>query len=211
MKTKFTLNNLNTLSILLISLTLLSASVPLVAKPTSEYQIELIIFKNNKNDDINNEAWTEPKLKVPENTARFQSLTSEGGNTSPDITSNSEYVLLNKDQLKYSNINNKLKYSHRYTPIAHIGWIQSKKEMSNSKPIYFNLGETYQYQSSPTPEIEGLISFSSKKFIHANLDLIYTTSDKKFSINETRRLKNKEINYFDHPAFAAIVIINELT
>ncbi len=204
MKTKFTLN------ILLISLTLLSASMPLIAKPISEYQVELIIFKNNKKDDINNETWSDPKLNVPENAVRFESSTSDVVNTSPDITPNRNHALLNTDQLKYSNIYNKLKHSHRYTPIAHIGWIQSKKETHNSKPIYFNLGETYQYHSSPAYEIEGVISFSSKKFIHANIDLVYTTLDKKFSINETRRLKNKEINYFDHPAFAAIVIIHEL-
>ena len=215
-----------------------SAACVSLAKPKSDaYQIELIMFKqNNTAADIYKERWPAAKLAIPND---FNTLVINAANnpyTAITKADTNSYTLLPKDKLKYSSIYNKIKYSKRYSAINHIGWQQPKKELSHSKPIYFTTGQTYFYNNASTQEISGIIKFSTKRFVHAKLDLLLNLPVKteqslskqfelvqnfdgnftnnmflqSFLLSEDRRLKNNELNYFDHPVFSAILVVSEV-
>ncbi|MBP9721895.1 MAG: hypothetical protein KBD64_01910 [Gammaproteobacteria bacterium] len=232
------LTSLNKITInIFLFLTVLLSNSSILANSSSNYQIELIIFKNNKVDEIYKEHWPKQQalLTKPENAfnlikaPELSEITEQ--NKLPDelVSSENNYVLLSKDKLKQTGIYNKLKNSRRYTTISHIGWQQPKRSLKNSQPIYFQLGKEF----NNTPELAGIIKFSVKKFVHAKIDLLLeqpvqitnpatnqfvlvNNTDKSdanlqgFLLSEERRLKNNELNYFDHPAFSAIMVVSEV-
>jgi hypothetical protein len=204
-------------------LTLLAIKIS-AAPAAKDYQIELIVFKFNNSDDVYKETWPNAQLNIPANAIE---LTDDFNDSN-----NYYFKLLSKEQLKYTNESAKINNNSRYKVIAHMGWIQSKKDLLLSKPIHITAGRMFNNQ---IPEINGIINFNLKKYVHVNFDLILNlparatndinkpfallTNDnlqdnniylQSFAINEQRRLKNKELNYFDNPAFGAILIVNEL-
>jgi hypothetical protein len=103
--------------------------------------------------------------------------------------------------------------------------------MSKDKPVYFTAGNIY---NNSEHEITGLVKFTVKKFVHTDLNLLLNmpvinnnnyssqfeivkntdnnTTYKLQSIllSENRRLKSNELNYFDNPAFSAVMIVSEV-
>ena len=227
MLTNTTMKNLTNFLLILISFCSFTPANA-IAKPKSQfYQIELITFKNNNtSEDIAKETWPAAKLKLPTN---YIDLTASA-------TDSNSYTLLPKNELKYTNIYNNIRYSKRYTAINHIGWLQPKKDMNKSIPVYFSAGQVYFNNTAESPELMGTLKLTSKKYVHAKLDLLLNLPaktdpsyakqfelvknfDGKFSDNvylqsfllsEDRRLKNNELNYFDHPVFSAIVVVSEV-
>lgn len=209
-----------------------------VAKANSDYQIELIIFKNNNLEDIYKESWPLVALKTPSNaqpiTAAYDHDDGEKGSTT------NYYKLLPNSALLQRPVFNKIKKSSKYTAISHISWLQPKKDFQAGKTVYFTTGSNYKSDDhSPdaeAAEISGTIKFSQKKYVHASLDLllnlpVHRTNNpaqpftlaslgdinnnnynlQPFAISEQRRLKNGELNYFDNPAFGVILIVKEIS
>jgi len=209
-------------------------SLSTYAKHSTNYQIELIIFKhNNTAADIYKENWPNAKLAIPNNNIKLS--TDNQFDTINSSNQNSPtYPVLSKDQLRFTNLYNKIRYSKRYTAITHIGWIQPKKEIT--KPIYFTAGQTYYQNNTNLQELSGVIKFSVKKYVHTKMDLLLNLPVKPsniagkqfelvqnlnndssndvflqgFLLSEDRRLKNNELNYFDHPAFSAVLVVSEV-
>lgn len=211
----------------------ISISVSIYAAPDAkEYQVELIIFKFNNTSDIYKETWPSTELKIPTNAI---ALTSE-------VSNNNYYTLLPKSNLKYNSEYSKIHNNSRYKVISHLGWIQPKKDLLSKQPIHITTGKWFNNpkannsSANKVPEINGVISFSLKKYVHVNFDLTLSlparaTNDiskpfelitnnninghdvylQSFAIHEQRRLKNKELNYFDNPVFGAILVVNELS
>ncbi len=221
-------NNRSVVYSIFFAILAVSLSSTSIAKPkTNFYQIELITFKhNNTAEDISKESWPTVKLDLPNYSIDLNS---------PETDSNA-YTLLPKNELKHTNIYNNIRYSKRYSAISHIGWLQPKKDMNNPKPVYFTVGQVYFNNTIESPELKGVLKLTSKKYVHAKLDLLLNLPVKpdlsnskqfelvknfdgkftdniylqSFLLSEDRRLKNNEVNYFDHPVFSAILVVSEV-
>ena len=75
-------------------------------------------------------------------------------------------------------------------------------------------------------EVDGITTLSAGRFLHLNVDLVFSKLlpgkinpvlpnesakeaqiVRRFQLKEARRIKSKELNYFDHPLFGAIVLV----
>ncbi len=152
------------------------------------------------------------------------------------VVTNKFYKLLTKSDLEYRNVSDKIKANQRYTLISHIGWRLPKVNATVARPIYFETGHKHKISSNNTDssssEISGLLRFEQKKFLHSDLEILLNLPAnitnknnmpfeliknnnkngndflQSFRISEARRLKYKELNYFDHPAFGMIIVIS---
>lgn len=164
------------------------------------YQIELILFKNNIQT-------SQPELPI--NKSEQQIIPDDAINLA-DVSASATDTdqapkILSEHELLYSNIYKKLNNDRNYTVLSHIGWLQPKKNINKSKPLYFQLSG----KKADGPDITAVIKFNMQKYLHAKISLSYKTSLQNLLINESRRLRSKELNYLDHPEFGAILVATE--
>lgn len=171
---KIYLENIATLLTITL-LSIFSSSNTLAMPPVKEYQVELILFKYSNYDDVYKENWPFVELDLPKNYlkvtdkdtattnatdneySRFHNQTYQVSKNLYDIeddndfasaNNNKYYQLLDESKLKYKQAYTNIKNNSRYNVIAHIGWLQPKKDILNSKPVYFEAGNFYQSISS---------------------------------------------------------------
>jgi hypothetical protein len=106
-----------------------------------------------------------------------------------------------------------------YRILAHKLWAQTAEAQKDAKSI--------RIRSKRAGELDGVIKFYVSRFLHLEVDLLFrgenTTNltstanpsvtvaapgnEQLYEISETRRVKSKEIHYFDHPKFGLVVRI----
>lgn len=164
------------------------------------YQIELIVFKSNTKTSA-----PELPLKpsqhqiIPDDAIDLRDIV---GNFSDETE---QPKILPNNELKFSNISKKINNDRDYSVISHIGWLQPKKNINKSKALYFTIAD----QNTNVPTVTAVVKFQLQKFLHSKISLSYKTELQDFVINEKRRLRNKELNYLDHPEFGAILVATE--
>ncbi|OUU79195.1 MAG: hypothetical protein CBC38_05470 [Gammaproteobacteria bacterium TMED78] len=138
-------------------------------------------------------------------------------NLYPPITNNSYWFrLLKSEELSLLGILNRLNTLDVYTPISYGAWIQEAYPETDS--YIFDL----YFLGSMNPL--GKIHFYESRFLHLDINIDYSTKySNNYSSNELRKIqlpriynlktdkivRNGEINYFDHPAFGVIVLVEE--
>lgn len=60
----------------------------------------------------------------------------------------------------------------------------------------------------PGPAVEGTVAIKVARLLHVELDLVLDHDGVPVRLNETRRVKLREIHYFDHPLFGAVVQVS---
>lgn len=143
-----------------------------------------------------------------------------------------EYELLQKNKLQLGKLRHSLLRSKNYTPILHFAWRQQGLGREDVQTILVDSSnESLKFQQDLSPsnkvethtainetiEIEGTLRISRSRYLHADIDLLYRieknkssllTSDQsieRFRMTQSRRLRSKEIHYFDHPKFGLIL------
>ncbi|TCK18385.1 peptidoglycan-binding protein CsiV [Thiogranum longum] len=111
-----------------------------------------------------------------------------------------------------------LKRSANYRPLRHIAWRQTVLDRKRAQAIELPPGGN---QFSTT--VEGTVRVAVERYLHLYLDLqlidktlvIKTDfSDNElpeFRLKEHRRMRSKELHYFDHPKFGVIALITPYT
>jgi hypothetical protein len=95
-------------------------------------------------------------------------------------------------------LENRLRASGTYVPVAHAAWSQTASSWG-------------------TPGLSGTVFLERGQFLHIGMSLTYAMPNAPpglgavpgtiFTINESRRVKFYERNYFDHPAFGVIALV----
>ncbi|MEQ8497325.1 MAG: CsiV family protein, partial [Gammaproteobacteria bacterium] len=60
----------------------------------------------------------------------------------------------------------------------------------------------------PRPGVEGTVAIKVARLLHVELDLVLDHDGVPVRLSETRRVKLREIHYFDHPLFGAVVQVS---
>jgi Peptidoglycan-binding protein, CsiV len=175
------------------------------ATPTASgpaYEIEIVIFRAKI-------ALGQPENWTAETTA---SATITGGETSSGSGPVGKLLsVLPVADYRLTSIASRLRSSDAYAPVAHAAWIQTASAWGT------RAGFALQSLGIDVPGLSGVIFLERGEFLHLGMTLDYTMQDPPpglnaapgttFVMNETRRVRFYERNYYDHPAFGVIALV----
>jgi len=108
-------------------------------------------------------------------------------------------------------LENRLRASGVYLPVAHTAWSQTASSWGT------RAGFSVQKLGIDVPGLSGSVFLERGQWLHLGMTLTYAMSsppqglgaapDTPFTINESRRVRYYERNYFDHPAFGVIALV----
>ena len=168
---------------------------------TTVYTIEVIVFRNLSGAG-GPEDWTaKPVARGPE---------------TPDSPVTGRFVqTVPSSQFQLNDIEARLRNTSNYPPIAHFAWQQTASSWGS------RAGFTLQKLAGSIPGLSGNIYFESGNYLHLGMSLSYqpanppdglgATPGTVFTLNESRRVKRFERNYYDHPAFGVIALVTPAT
>jgi Peptidoglycan-binding protein, CsiV len=118
---------------------------------------------------------------------------------------------LPESEFELGGIASRLRASGRYMPVAHIAWTQTASPWE--KPVEIPV----QSVGLNAEGITGTVALERGVYLHLVLDLRYAMSDPPagldappgtvFVLDQSQRVRLKERNYFDHPAFGVIALV----
>ncbi len=119
--------------------------------------------------------------------------------------------LLPASEFQLDSVAARLRASGRYVPVAHIAWAQTASPWG--KPVEIPV----QGVGLDAQGMTGTVALEHGVFLHLVLDLRYTMDDPPsgldappgtvFVLDESHRVRLRERNYFDHPAFGVIALV----
>jgi len=197
------ISRLRTLCLTMIAA--LTCAVPAVSEEpaTPAYNIELIVFRaiaaQGVAEDWSVEAGTSNSIAGDE----ASSGPSQVGHFVGIIPS-SAYQL--------TEIESKLRSSGAYVPVAHIAWSQTASSWGT------RAGFTLQKLGVDAQGLSGTVFLERGQYLHLGMALTYAdpappqglgaASGTTFIINQSRRIRFYERNYYDHPAFGVIALVS---
>ena len=174
------------------------------AAPTASgpaYDIEIVIFR------------AKAALGQPENWAAETSAaaTVAGGESSSGSDVGKLLTVLPSSDYRLTAIASRLRTSGPYLPVAHVAWVQTASAWGT------HAGFPLESLGVNVPGLSGVITLERGQYLHIGMTLNYTMADPPpglnapagttFVMNETRRVRFYQRNYYDHPAFGVIALI----
>lgn len=109
-------------------------------------------------------------------------------------------------------LESRLRASGVYVPVAHTAWAQTASSWGT------RAGFTLQKLGIEVPGLSGSVFLERGQWLHLGMSLTYAMAappqglgaapDTPFTLNESRRVRFYERNYFDHPAFGVIALVS---
>jgi hypothetical protein len=109
-------------------------------------------------------------------------------------------------------IESRLRSSGTYLPVAHAAWVQTASAWGT------HAGFPLESLGINVPGLTGVIVLERGQFLHLGMALNYTMQDPPpglnappgttFVMNETRRVRFFQRNYYDHPAFGVVALVS---
>jgi hypothetical protein len=165
------------------------------------YNIEIIVFRNSAAAGAA-EDWSS------ETGAR--SVAGDESNSGAATVGRFVAALPSTDW-QLTEMENRLRASGSYVPVAHAAWSQTASAWGT------RAGFTLQKLGIDVPGLSGNVSLERGQFLHLGMALTYAMQappaglgaapDTPFTLNESRRIRFYERNYFDHPAFGVIALV----
>jgi hypothetical protein len=176
------------------------------------YEVELIVFRVNR-PNSSPEHWAiegtiNKSITV---TGEEESAPTPVAPSAPAVPSTTlaqtNFQALSTAQFRMNAIEDALRRSRNYQPLAHIGWIQPGFPLAGTPKFSLQ-----SYLPAFLPEGVALTGEASlgrgARLLHLTLDLTYQAPDgQKYVLKETRRMRSAEKHYLDHPYFGAIVLV----
>lgn len=166
-------------------------------KATDRYEIEVLIFRNDLAYLEGEELWTRDTVdtKLP----TIDEAIEMRGRLVPDSVLSKAAVTLQAGR--------------GYRVIAHKRWVQNAESRSTAK--WVRVKNTNKRES----DLDGTLRFYQGRYLHVELELLFRDSAvgvvsfvrgnnptaQIYRISEHRRVRNRQVNYFDHPKFGALV------
>jgi hypothetical protein len=178
------------------------------ASQVQTYEVELLIFRNLSGRETP-ENWgieaagSGQRLAIPDDEQSPFSATE----TPPPPVATATFPALPAAKMKLTAIEETMRRSRGYQPIAHVGWTQ---------PGFARNAAKYLSVSSLVPNSSGLqgqIALSRGRYLHLTLDLVYDAASapgeapQRFVLRQTRRMRSNERHYIDSPKIGVIAVI----
>ncbi|MCZ6732403.1 MAG: CsiV family protein [Gammaproteobacteria bacterium] len=189
--------------ILVLSLGLsLQAGAASTTKPPDRYEVEVLIFQNYLDYLEGQELWTQDTVdkKLP----GIDQARDSGAQPDP-----------NSDLSKAAEA---LEAGGDYLILTHRRWEQEAEPRSTAK--WMRVGKPNLFES----DLIGTMRFYQGRYLHIELELLFRDRSvamvsstagvvalpQVYRISEHRRIRNLEVNYFDHPKFGALVQVTPI-
>jgi hypothetical protein len=186
-----------------LCLLLLAVALPALSQDTntSGYQIEVIVFRITSAQG-GSENWS--------------TETSANNTVGEESASGSSQVgkfiaALAPAQFQLNDIESKLRASGVYVPVAHAAWSQTPSAWGT------RAGFGLQQLGIDVPGLTGNVYLERGQYLHLGMALTYSIPSPPaglgagpgtaFALNENRRVKFYERNYYDNPAFGVIALV----
>jgi Peptidoglycan-binding protein, CsiV len=164
------------------------------------YDVELVIFRN-LSDKATPEEWgleaaaAGQRLAIPDDEA----VPIAPAESTPTTTS---FPALPAAKYRMSGIEEALRRSRNFQPLAHFGW---------SQPGYPRNDARFMSVQPLVPGSSGLlgrIALARGRYLHLTLDLVYEgDGGQRYVLRQARRMRSNERHYIDHPKFGVIALI----
>ena len=182
--------------------------------PPRQYDIELLIFRNLVENDAG-EVWPVDYSDWFEESADAEQA---------EIETETAVTWLPKSEFRLTAQRNALARSAPYRPIAHLAWRQTVSARRQAKPLELPVHQTRPDRA----RVDGLVRVAVERYLHLDLDLRLHPAEVKqqqigqaematemeyeygvpdIRLKERRRMRSKEVHYFDHPRFGVIALI----
>ena len=167
------------------------------------YNIEIVVFRATSAQG-GSENW------VAETGSGNTIAGDEGSSTSSQVGHFVAAIPSSAYQL--TEIEGRLRSSGAYVPIAHTAWSQTASGWGT------RAGFPVQRLGVDVPGLTGTVFLERGMYLHLGMTLTYVdpsppgglgaASGTTFTINQSRRIKFYERNYYDHPAFGVIALVS---
>ncbi len=182
---------------------LLAGALPAAAEdsPGPVYNVEIIVFRANSAQG-GAENWSEEA-----------GVRSVAGDESASGSSQvGRFVaLLPSSAWQLNELENRLRASGAYVPVAHVAWSQTASAWGT------RAGFPLARLGIDAPGLTGNVFLERGQFLHLGMSLGWTLAappdglgaapGTAFTINESRRVRFYERNYYDNPAFGVIALV----
>lgn len=156
------------------------------------YEVEVLVFENRLPELEGGELWTRDTVQ-PLGPEIKDAITVGAALPESNLTRAAEI----------------LENDGRYRILTHKRWLQNAEAKSTALPMRIN---------STNRALDGTLRFYLSRFLHVEINLafrepgeltLYTAvpavPGQLYRIREQRRVKSKDVQYFDHPKFSALV------
>jgi Peptidoglycan-binding protein, CsiV len=179
------------------------------------YDVELVIFRV-LSSNATPEQWSLESPTAGHHPAipddEPSPFTNDGSEAPPPATAPVVgFPALPPAKYKLTAMEETLRRSRNYQPLAHIGWTQ---------PGFPRNGAQFLSIDSLVPPATGLtgqVALTRGRYLHLTLDLAYDAPGasgepgQRFVLRQTRRMRSNERHYLDHPRFGVIAIVTPST
>jgi hypothetical protein len=120
-------------------------------------------------------------------------------------------ALLPSSGWQLAELENRLRASGAYVPVAHAAWSQTASAWGT------RAGFAVQRVGIDVPGLSGTVFLERGQFLHLGMSLTYALPSPPaglgaapgtpFTLNQSRRVRFYERNYFDNPAFGVIALV----
>jgi hypothetical protein len=164
------------------------------------YNIELIVFRATQ------------ALGGAENWNIQTTRSTDAGETNDSARNVGRFVsALPASSFQLNDVENKLRTSGLYVPVAHVAWSQTASDWGT------RAGFTMQKVGVNAEGLSGTVFLERGMYLHLGVALSYAPANPPagmgagpgttFQMGESRRIKFYERNYYDHPAFGVIALV----
>ncbi len=165
------------------------------------YNVEIIVFRTTATEG------------VPENWSEEAGARSVAGDESASGSMQVGRFVgpLPPAAYQLNELESRLRASATYVPVAHAAWSQTASSWGT------RAGFPVARLGIDVPGLSGSVYLEHGQFLHLGLSLNWTMESPpdglgaapgtQFTLNETRRVRFYERNYYDHPAFGVIALV----
>lgn len=178
-----------------------AAATAAPAPAANVYNIEIIVFRANQ------------ALGGAENWSAQDSrdVSTDGENTEGTRGVGRFVAALPSTSFQLTPLENKLRTSGLYAPVAHVAWSQTASDWGT------RAGFQLQRLGVDVPGLTGTVFLERGQYLHLGMALAYApanppaglgaTPGTAFNMFQSRRIRYYERNYFDHPGFGVIALV----
>jgi len=164
------------------------------------YKVEVIVFENLDPAAAQAELWSAETGAPPLDKA--VELTAISATSAADKSS---WRMLTPAQLTLTGAYQRLRSSSRYRPLLHLGWVQPLDSSDRNEPVHVSTAT-----GNAAAQVNGTVALRRGRYLHADVDLVFNKKSAAARLTQTRRLRNNELHYLDHPLFGVLISVAPL-
>ncbi len=197
-------------------------SVPAAWAKSRWYHVEVIVFRYTTPSGVEQPAVLRnppdyrAALSLVSDLPDFSDEPPEGRPNEVVIPGPVAFQSLPRGELLLGGVFQRLRTLPEYHPVLHVGWRQPGLDAGRARNVYLSdrpraIGDARVPATAigeglpPAQWFEGTLQVRTGRLLHVDADFVNYADGEAARIDERRKLKLKELHYFDNPRFGVLV------